>query len=187
MRARLLHAIQLGAALAGTLLVPSACDSTLNLGGGDGGTRADAPFGFDGGAAATCADVCEKVVACGFVASDKQAGCVSDCAKGAPPGLLDCVARTACAEMQSVCSAYIPDASFGPFAGGLDGFEIGECQSACDSIHFFDCFTASETATCRDLCSTAPAAKRNTFASCGHASPSNCEKSKDCYGVFVGD
>lgn len=180
------------AAVAGAIGVgPAACDSTLNLGdAADGGSAAS----VDGSVfAATCTGVCDKVIACGLFASAKRTACISDCMTSqAPQSLLDCAARTPCAELQSTCSAGLPDAAFRDtsppaFDSGQEEFEVMNCQQACNSLEFFGCLDASEHALCRDLCATAPKSKRNTFYSCGEAVASQCPKARECYAVFAGD
>jgi hypothetical protein len=173
----------------GIAVGPAACDSTLNLGDADGGSAASA----DGAVfAATCAGTCDKVIACGLLTSEKRAPCVSDCITQAPQSLLECIARTPCATLVSTCSVPLPDASFfdtspPEFDSGQEGFEIMNCQSACDSVHFFSCIDAGELATCRDLCETAPKSKRNTFYTCGEGAGGNCPNARDCFNVFAGD
>jgi hypothetical protein len=180
------------AAVAGAIgMGPAACDSTLNLGdAADGGSAASA----DGAVfAATCAGVCDKVIACGLGSRAMRDACIADCAASqAPQSVLDCAARTPCAELQSTCSAGLPDAAFPDtsppdFDSGQEGFEVMNCQEACNSLNFFGCLDASEHATCRDLCATAPKSKRNTFYSCGEAVASQCPKARDCYAIFAGD
>jgi hypothetical protein len=90
--------------------------------------------------------------------------------------------------MQRVCAAYLPEIGIPGFDSAPDdGFEVGNCQSGCDSIQFFDCLSASEHKTCRDLCASAPASKRDSFRGCASGAGSNCTKAHDCFGVFVGD
>jgi hypothetical protein len=179
------------AGIALVAVAPAACDSTLNLGDAlmDGGVAsADAPGTFP----PTCAGACDKALACGLITSDKRASCVPDCATQAPLSLVECIARTPCAELQAKCSfafdASLPDVFEPPFDSGQESFEVMNCQSACDSLHFFSCLDASELATCRDLCATAPKSKRNTFYTCGEAAAgSMCANARDCYRVFTGD
>jgi hypothetical protein len=175
-----------GVAASGAL--PAACDSTLNLSGGEAGADATAPDATAGGDA-TCPGVCDKFIACGYGEAAKRSLCVSDCLKQASQPLLDCVARSACSEIQSACSSLLPEVGIPTFDSSVEDndFEIRDCQSGCDSVHFFDCLTASQYATCRDLCATAPASKRNTFRGCASGAGSNCTKAQDCFGVFVGD
>ena len=110
----------------------------------------------------------------------------------APLSLVECIARTPCAALQATCSfafdASLPDVVEPPFDSGQEAFEVMNCQSACDSLHFFSCLDASELAACRDLCATAPKSKRNTFYTCGEAAAgSMCASARDCYAVFIGD
>jgi hypothetical protein len=176
----------IGVAAAG--LLPAACDSTLNLSGDEGGSASSGEGGNSGGDA-SCPGVCDKFIACGFAESAKRDACISDCVKGAPQPLLDCVARTSCADMQRVCPAYLPEVGIPIFDSSAqdDELEIRRCQSSCDSSQFFDCLTASEHATCRDLCATAPASMRNSFRSCASGAGGNCTREQDCFKVLVGD
>ncbi len=190
MRRRALYPFVAAAVVFAVAVAPAACDSTLNLGDADGGSAAstDGPVFV----AASCASACDKVIACGLLTSDKRSPCVSSCMTQAPPALLECIARTACAALQSTCSAGLPDASFPDtsppsFDSGQEGFEIMNCQQACDSLHFFNCLDASGQASCRDRCTTAPMSKRNSFTSCGEAAGGNCPNATDCFDVFVGD
>jgi hypothetical protein len=179
------------AAAALVAVAPAACDSTLNLGDAlmDGGvTSADAPGSYP----PTCTGACDKALACGLITTDKRASCVPDCVTQAPLSLVECIARTPCAELQAKCSfafdASFPDVTEPPFDSGQESFEVMNCQSACDSLHFFSCLDAGELATCRDLCATAPRSKRNTFYTCGEAAAgSMCANARDCYRVFTGD
>jgi hypothetical protein len=189
MRRSALFPFVTAAVVAAISVFPAACDSTLNLGDADGGSAPSA----DGAAfPANCPGFCDKVIACGLVASDQRAACVSDCITHVPLSLVDCVARTACAALPATCSAGLPDAALPdtsppPFDSGQEEFEIMNCQSACDSLHFFSCLDAGEQATCRDLCTTAPKSRRNTFFTCGEAAGGNCPNARDCFDVFVGD
>ena len=178
------------AVVAAAAALPTACDSTLNL--GDGASDASAAAADGAGVyPATCAGACDKLLACGLLAEAKRASCVPDCLNAAPQALLGCIAVTACAAVPSTCSppfdASLPDVAAPPFDSGQEEFEIMNCQSACDSLHFFDCLDAAETATCRDLCASAPGSRRNTFYMCGEGSASDCPRARDCYDVFVGD
>jgi hypothetical protein len=191
MRRSALHPFVTAAVVGVIAVSPAACDSTLNLGdAADGGSAAS----NDGAVfAATCAGVCDKVIACALLSSTKRAACVSDCmTSGAPQSLLDCAAVTPCASLQATCSAGLPDAAFPDtsppaFDSGQEEFEVMNCQHACDSLKSFSCLDASEQAMCRDLCATASKSKRNTFYSCGEAVASQCPKARECYAVFVGD
>ena len=178
------------AMVAVVIALPTACDSTLNLGDGDGDGSSAAVADGGGVYPATCAGACAKIDACGLLPESKRAGCVPDCQNNAPQSLLGCIAVTPCASLQSTCSmafdASFPDVSVPPDPA-QDQFEIMNCQSACDSVHFFNCLDAAETATCRDLCASAPKSKRNTFYMCGEGSASDCPRARDCYDVFVGD
>ena len=178
--------------VAAALALPAACDSTLNLGdgAGDGSTAAVA----DGAVSypPTCAGACATAFACGLLTSDKRASCVPDCVSQAPLSLVECIAQTPCAMLQTTCSyafdAAFPDSAEPPFDSGQEAFEVMNCQSACDSLHFFSCLDAGELATCRDLCATASKSKRNTFYTCGEgAAGGPCPNARDCYAVFVGD
>ena len=170
--------------------LPAACDSTLNLGDGDGDGSSAAVADANGVYPATCAGACDKVFACGLAAESMRASCVPDCLANAPQALLGCIAVTPCAKLQSTCSTGF-DASLPvvppPFDSGQEEFEIMNCQEACDNLHFFSCLDAGEQATCRDLCTTAPKSRRNTFFTCGEAAGGNCPSARDCFDVFVGD
>lgn len=125
--------------VAAALALPAACDSTLNLGDGDGSTAAvaDADLSYP----PTCAGACDKAVACGLLAPDKRAACVPDCVNKAPLSLVECIAQTPCAMLMASCSyafdAALPDVFEPPFDSGQESFEVMNCQSACDSLHFF--------------------------------------------------
>jgi len=179
------------AIVAALSVLPAACDSTLNLGDGDGDGSSAAVADADGVYPATCAGVCAKVLACGLLPESMRASCVPDCLNGAPQSLLGCIAVTPCAKLQSTCSsgfdASLPDIVTPPFDSGQEDFEIMNCQSACDSVHFFSCLDAAETANCRDLCASAPKSKRNSFTMCGEGAGGDCPRARDCYAVFVGD
>ncbi|GAC1544455.1 MAG: hypothetical protein NVS3B10_08610 [Polyangiales bacterium] len=190
MRRRAFFPFRTAVVVVGVALLPVACDSTLNLGDADAGVAtADAPG--SGSFPPTCAGACDKVFACGLLSTAQRASCVPDCVTHAPLSLVECIARTPCPMLQATCSvafdASLPDTSLPPFDSGQEEFEIMNCQSACDSLHFFSCVDAAELTTCRDLCTTAPRSKRNTFYSCGEAAGGNCPNARDCYGVFVGD
>ncbi len=177
------------AIVAAVSVLPTACDSTLNL--GDGVVDGSAAGADAGVYPATCAGACDKIFACGLAAESMRASCIPDCVRNAPQSLLGCIAVTPCEKIPSTCSngfdASLPDVVTPPFDSGQEEFEIMNCQSACDSVHFFNCLDAAETANCRDLCASAPKSKRNSFYMCGEGAGSDCPNARDCYAVFVGD
>jgi len=164
----------------------AACDSTLNLGdgadGGGGGGPDSAP--------PTCASTCDRLITtCRLFSTDQRSACIAECNQKGRPSDLACVAQTACGEILRSCG----DGSGGdgsanqPDTAVLTDFEIRNCQSACDTSQFFDCITASELSTCRGLCETAPASKRNAYQACASGKGGNCPSSRDCFNVFAGD
>lgn len=104
---------------------------------------------------------------------------------------LACVANSQCQEIPK-CAP-----TSGPVDGSvIDDFQnqsdIDECQSVCGTVEFFECIDAKELSMCRDLCASAPRAKRNNFTACGHGASGSCHDGnsspyRDCYLVFVGD
>jgi|GEM_PF-5296539 len=157
----------------------AACESSLDLGrGGDAG-----PVEITDAAAPTCASVCDKVIACGYVALDKRASCMSDCTRGARPSDLECVARAECAAIVSCApTGTIEQPTDGSAAP--NAFEIGTCKESCNQLSFFDCVTAAEHAACHARCEQTTSAARTTFQGCMTGAGSDCERGKDCLGVF---
>lgn len=160
------------AACAAVVGLAGACDSSLNLGNGEGGASQ-----VDDAGAPTCASTCDRVIQCGYGRPDERGACLAECAQKARPADLECIARSTCPEIPG-CVGPLPDASIDP------RFEIEDCQRTCETMHFFDCVDATELSACRGLCETAAPAKRSSFKSCGTGSGGDCPKARDCYGVF---
>ena len=66
--------------------------------------------------------------------------------------------------------------------GGGGGGGDAACKNGCDQLQLFSCISAGDLATCRNACSTADQATRDTFATCAQSDP-GC--TQDCYSVLV--
>ena len=187
MRRRSFASVVVFGVFAAVGFAPTACDSTLNL----GGTNDPDAAGAESGSAATCAAVCDKLIACGFPGLPTRSVCISSCVAQATQSLLDCVTRASCANVSAACGSQIPDSSVvtpPPFDSGAEVmFEIVNCQSACDQVEFFSCIGAADHASCRDLCVTTSSSKRSSFQTCANAAGGDCPKAQDCLRVFEGD
>jgi hypothetical protein len=152
-----------------------------------------------GASPSSCGTACDKLVSCSLIHVGDKAACDTECQKSAYQYQIDCVNNTACGNIQAACgnptggssgggSTSGGTTSGGTTSGGVDAgsdqFDIQVCQSACDTLNFFTCFSASDHAACRDLCTTAASAKRSTFSSCVNGSGSDCAKGGACYATF---
>jgi hypothetical protein len=183
---RVPFAIVLPACLVAFALVAggAACDSTLNL-----GNPADAGVATtQDSAPPTCQSTCDRLLTtCQLFPPDQLGECLAQCNKTGRPSDLVCVAQTPCATITKVCGNERSTSEGGTDASIIDDFQVRTCQAACDSSSFFDCISAAELKTCRDLCATAPAARRNAYQACASGSGGNCPHSRDCLNLFVGD
>jgi hypothetical protein len=178
-----------GAALAAAFVafgaLGGACDSTLNLGEGAG--DGSAPSVAEDGGAATCADVCDRLILCGLGDPTKRDACLGQCGSARPSDIA-CVMQSACQDIYGACVAPVVGDS-----GVLDPFdasdfeeqsEIDECNNRCDTFKFYDCIHAAELSACRERCQTAPRATRNSFNACASGVGSDCLQANDCLTVF---
>lgn len=170
-----------------SLAMHAGCNSAVDLGANtDAGVEAASSGGDAGDAAtpATCEGVCAKLEACGYVAADKRDACLAECRQKGTTQELECAAREPCDRIPSVCGNG-PGADAGDAASPIDQFEIRNCQEGCDTAKFYSCIDAATQATCRDLCTTATAAKRNAYASCASGAGGRCPEQVDCYDQFT--
>lgn len=162
------------------LTILAACNSAVDL-----GANTDAGTSDASDAAPTCENVCARLQACGYVASDKTNACLAECRQKGRPEDLACAMREPCDTIPKVCGK-----SDGPTDAGSDGpspldaFEIARCQEGCDGAKFYSCIDAAAQSACRDLCTTAPASKRNAYASCANGSGGRCAEQVDCLNQF---
>lgn len=155
--------------------------------------------GGGGASSSSCTTACDKLVSCSAIKVGDKPACLEICQKEAYQYQIDCVNATECSKLEATCGSLNETggggetSSSGGSSGtttssggssGSDDFDIMRCQTACDSLQFFDCLDASEQSACRSLCSTAAAAKRDTFTSCANGAGSECTKGQDCYSVF---
>src|SRR5262245_58063251 len=121
------------------LVAMAACSSTFDL-GGDGDARAPADAQADlqvetaAASTPTCESICQKFFVCGL--SEKEVtfdGCLAECRSRATPADLECVQHSPCNQIQA-CAQNGLDAALDGFNAALEGYEIGRCQDACDSI-----------------------------------------------------
>jgi hypothetical protein len=159
-------------------------------GGSSGGAGASGGTSGGGASSSSCGTACDKLVACSFIRVGDKSACAAKCQTEAYQYQIDCVNSTACDKMKSACGDPTGGASgentgSGTFdAGSDDGFAIGSCQSACDSLNFFSCIDAAAHQACRDRCSTAPANERESFTACANGAGGDCSHATDCYGAF---
>lgn len=175
--------------LAGVWLTLAACDSRLDLGRNAAGasTDDDNAAGNRTSDASECDRVCTRVIACGLVEQSQRAQCLDTCTGGSNASERTCILQTSCALMRQVCGLSSDQTEIDVPSGGGSGsstFAIRVCQDACDTAKFQDCLDAAAHADCRDLCSTAAATPRDTFASCVQSS-GECSALDDCYQVFA--
>lgn len=147
-----------------------------------------------GATASSCATACDKLVSCSYVKVGEKAACVSACEKEAYQYQIDCVNNNACDKLPSACGGTGGGSSSGgTSSGGTSGgtgdpsaLSIADCQSSCDQLLFFDCFSAAEQATCRASCTKATGTKRDAFSSCAKSAGGECSKANACYSTFKG-
>lgn len=137
-----------------------------------------------GATPSSCATACDKLVSCSFVKVGEKAQCVSFCEKEAYQYQIDCVNNNACDKMQSACGGTGSSSSGG--SGDPNAVAIADCQSSCDQLLFFECFTPADQAACRSSCSSATATKRDAFRSCAKTAGGECSKATACYSAFKG-
>jgi len=188
--------IQLFTACADNSVCDPACRTNIQpkpSGGGSsgGGSSGGGSTGGGGATAATCTTACQKLVQCSFIRVGDEPACEAQCTQNAYQYQIDCVNNTTCPKMQTTCGAPVGIGGGGSTGGGggdtdagPDEFEIAICQDACDSMSTFRCVDATDHAACRDLCTTAPANKRDSFRTCEDANATDCTKSNDCYDAF---
>ena len=154
--------------------------------------------GGTGATASSCGTACQKLVSCSLIKLGDQTGCEAECAKKAYQYQIDCVNNVTCDKIVASCGSTTGGGgggttsggttSGGTTSGGLDAgqdqFGIQVCQSACDSLNFFSCLSATEHSACRALCASSTTAKRDTFRSCADGSGSDCAKGQACYATF---
>jgi hypothetical protein len=159
---------------------------------------AGSPTTGGGATPSSCTTACDKLVTCSAIKVGDKAACLDVCQKEAYQYQIDCVNKTECSKLAATCGNVSEggggeSSSSGGSSGtttssggssGSSSFDVMRCQSACDSLKFFDCLDAAEQSACRSLCSTAAAAKRDTFTSCANAAGSDCTDGQDCYSVF---
>jgi len=157
----------------------AACESTLNLGDlADGGVADSAP--------PTCESTCDRlIVTCGLFTADKRGACLAECNQKGSRSDLACVEQTACADITKVCGDGTDGSTATPDGAALDDFEVRNCQAACGTSQFFECITASELSSCRALCATVPAAKRNGYQACANGAGGRCPQSRSCFEVLT--
>src|SRR5687767_690071 len=122
-----------------------------------------ASAGGSGATASSCATACDKLISCSFLPLGAKAECNSQCSTKGYQYQIDCVTKTACAEIEKKCGGAINESggsgggessSGSSGSSGSNEFEITTCQSQCDSINFFECATTAEHSACRDKCKT---------------------------------
>lgn len=182
-------------ACAGNSICDPECRTSIkpNPSGSGSGTASSG-----GGATATsCNTACGKLIECNLITLAGKSECLSQCTQYAYQYQIDCVVGTACATLIDQCgdpreigsssgetsSSGTTSSSSSSTSGGAS-FEVTRCQSACDGLQFFDCIDAGQLSACRNLCTTAPAAKRDAFTSCGNGAGSDCVAADDCLTIF---
>lgn len=143
--------------------------------------------GGGGASAATCTTACDKLVMCSLIPVGAKTECNKICAEKGYQYQIDCVNETACDKIEATCGGPVSNETGGGggSSGGGADFEIANCRTQCDSIHFFDCSTTTEHAACRDVCASAAATKRDTFTACSQSSGSDCTKKGACLDAFL--
>jgi len=179
-------AITLATTFVGGLL---ACETRLDLGRNDDEDEEDStePEADDASARAdadptdaTCPAVCDRLDACGALTEADRNECLPSCFAQTTAALRACIVSTPCSQIMETCGS-----NGGGFGGQepptADSFEIEICQDRCDSSKFKDCLTASEHSACRELCTTASAAARESFSRCIEIGGADCATEHDCY------
>lgn len=132
-----------------------ACATDLDTqaaGGGEGGGQSEG--GVD--APPDCAGSCNEFVAAGCLPA---VDCIAVCSSlsSAEQGFVEyCVARRDGCNLPPECANELP---------GADD-PAAECESACDSLKFFDCIDAATHAECRSACAGAGDPERDSFVAC---------------------
>lgn len=162
----------------------------------------------------SCALACDKAIQCSFLPLGAKAACAQECAGKAYQYQIDCVLNNACEQIRNVCGDLdietggdvggggnvgggdgdgdgdsdgggdVGGGDGGGDVGGGDSAAVAACQSSCDKLNFFACVDATEHAACRDLCASAPANDRDTFAACGFSGGAECEQLAGCFEAF---
>jgi hypothetical protein len=177
------------------VLVLGACESSVNLGDSLDATPADAASAQEEGAPpsdaplvdevrspdsssdafpATCAGACDRLDECGYLGDASASTCVAECATQLTPDQIGCIVSTACSAIANACRG---DAG--------DAFAVFACQAGCDKLNFFHCIDPTEYSSCRALCTTVPALKRDTFAGCTESSGADCTQGTECYAELA--
>jgi hypothetical protein len=172
-------------------LALGACESSVNLGDGQDAAPADAAPTSDASAgpeaapseaapqqdappadapAATCAQACDKLDKCGYLQDASPGECLAECTQQLTPDQIGCIVSTTCNAIPNACQG---DAG--------DAFAVMACQAGCDKLNFFQCIDPTMYSSCRSLCTTVPALKRDTFAGCTQSSGADCTQGKGCY------
>ncbi len=179
-----LDQIQIFTGCAENSICDPACRTTIQPKPAAGTT----PMGGGGASASSCGTACDKLVMCSLIKVGDKDACLTSCQKDAYQYQIDCVNNNTCDKVMSACGGSSAGGGGGGTidldAGSNDSFKIMTCQSACNSANFFSCITASQLSSCRALCSTAPAATRDSYTSCQDGAGGDCTKATDCYTVF---
>jgi hypothetical protein len=148
-----------------------------------------AQSGGGGASAATCSSACDKLVTCSLIPVGAKPQCNSECSSKGYQYQIDCVNKTACDKIQSVCgggsTTTVEGGGGTGTSGGTSTTSVDGCLSECDSINFFACAPVASHATCRDHCAMASATTRDTFTSCSRSSGVDCERKGACLDAFL--
>ena len=130
----------------------------------------------EGASTATCQTACKKLVSCSFIKVGDASACEAEFQ-------IDCVNGNTCGDIPKVCGNLESEGGGGGGAGTGDASapDLGlvQCQSSCDSLHFFECIDASTLASCRAKCTTAKAS-RDTFVACARTAGPDCKRATPC-------
>ena len=144
----------------------------------------------------TCEDACRAYVDAGCDVSDlsEAPSCAQACGSLSPDEqalVVVCLDSPQTCDINPLCLDGGAEESGGEESGGEEGGGVGEsggspiaCQSACDDLMFFDCFTPAEHSECYDACDSAAGNDADAFVSCVAAVLPECDPG--CYEVFVG-
>jgi hypothetical protein len=149
-----------------TTIQPKPAEGTTTTGGG-------------GATASTCTTACAKLVECSFIKVGDKAACEASCQKDAYQYQIDCVNKQSCSTMEKTCGGVSGGGGTTTTGGGEAG-EISACQSGCDQAAFFECYTAAQQSTCRNLCTTKPATQRNNYTACERSAGGDCARDTAC-------
>jgi hypothetical protein len=155
-----------------------------------------AAAGGTGATSSSCATACDKLISCSFLPLGAKDKCTTECSTKGYQYQIDCVTKTACAEIEKKCgginesgggSSGSSSGSSGESSSGSSGssFDVSTCQTQCDSINFFECASTAEHSACRDKCVSATSTARSTFTSCSQSSGTSCAKKKECLDAFL--